>query len=61
AVPLIAMASVMTAHLAPTGQLIVSGLLNTQRQRVVARYRHAGLTVQKDIRIGPWTSLMFRR
>ncbi|MEC9139526.1 MAG: 50S ribosomal protein L11 methyltransferase [Pseudomonadota bacterium] len=51
----------MAAHLAPAGQLILSGLLNTQRQRVVARYRHAGLTVQKDIRIGPWTSLMFRR
>ena len=61
AAPLITMASTMAAHLAPAGQLILSGLLNTQRQRVVARYRHAGLTVQKEMRIGPWTSLMFRR
>ena len=61
AAPLITMAATMAMHLAPAGQLILSGLLNTQRQRVVARYRHAGLTVQKDIRIGPWTSLMFRR
>ena len=61
AAPLIAMAPTMAAHLAPTGQLILSGLLHTQKQRVVARYRHAGLSIQKDIRIGPWTSLMFQR
>ena len=61
AAPLITMAPAMAAHLAPTGQLILSGLLHSQKQRVVARYRHAGLIVQKDIRIGPWTSLMFRR
>jgi len=61
AAPLIAMAPAMAAHLTPTGQIILSGLLHSQKQRVVARYRHAGLSVQKDIRIGPWTSLMFRR
>jgi ribosomal protein L11 methyltransferase len=55
------MASNMAPHLAPAGQLILSGLLNTQRRCVVARYRHAGLTVQKEIRIGPWTSIVFQR
>ena len=47
AAPLITMASTMAMHLAPAGQLILSGLLNTQRQRVVARYRHAGLPCKK--------------
>ena len=61
AAPLVAMAPAIAKHLAPTGQVILSGLLHSQKKRVVARYRHAGLCVQKDIRIGPWTSLMFRR
>jgi ribosomal protein L11 methyltransferase len=61
AAPLIAMASDIAAHMAPHGQLILSGLLHAQKKPIVARYRDAGLTLQKDICIGPWTSLMFRR
>ena len=61
ATPLIDMAPAIAAHLAPGGQIILSGLLHTQKKRVLARYRQVGLTIQKDIRIGPWTSLMFQR
>ena len=61
ATPLIDMAPAIAAHLAPGGQIILSGLLHTQKKRVLARYRQLGLTIQKDIRIGPWTSLMFQR
>ena len=60
ATPLIDMAPAIAAHLAPGGQIILSGCC-TRKKRVLARYRQVGLTIQKDIRIGPWTSLMFQR
>ena len=61
AAPLFNLAPAIAAQLAPAGQVILSGLLHEQRQRIIARYRQAGLILCKDIRLGPWTSLLFQR
>ena len=61
ATPLIKLATDFEAHLAPTGRLILSGLLNEQARSVKARYRTCGLKVEHQHRIGEWTSLCLMR
>lgn len=61
AAPLRHLARDFKSHLAPNGRIIVSGILNEQARRVIARYRATDLIVERKIVIGAWTSLCFRR
>jgi len=59
--PLIDLAPDMAAHVAPGGQVILSGLLTTQSPDVRAAYDSAGFTVSEAEEIGEWTTLTLLR
>jgi ribosomal protein L11 methyltransferase len=50
----------MTRHLAPSGLVILSGLLTPQAAGVVAAYRARGLLPLRHVRIDGWSSLLLR-
>ena len=56
--PLRRMATAMSAHLAPGGRVILSGLLSPQAPSVIAAYRARGLVLERQIRIEGWSSLL---
>ncbi|MDE3029457.1 MAG: 50S ribosomal protein L11 methyltransferase [Paracoccaceae bacterium] len=55
--PLVELAGPMGAHVAPEGRAILSGLLNTQAEDVIAAYLAAGFDVETREEIGDWTTL----
>jgi ribosomal protein L11 methyltransferase len=59
--PLRQMATEMAAHLAPSGLVILSGLLPLQAQSVIAAYRARGLVLQRHLQIEGWSSLLMHR
>lgn len=59
--PLINLAADFDRLLSTRGQLILSGMMNEQARKVIARYRSCNLIVEQKIIIGPWTSLCLRR
>ncbi len=59
--PLRQMATAMAHHLAPSAQVILSGLLPHQAQGVIAAYRARGLVLQGHLQIEGWSSLLMRR
>jgi ribosomal protein L11 methyltransferase len=58
--PLRQMATEMAHHLAPSGLVILSGLLPHQAQSVIAAYRTRGLVLKRHLRIEGWSSLLMR-
>jgi ribosomal protein L11 methyltransferase len=58
--PLRAMATQMARHLAPSGLVILSGLLPHQAQSVIAAYRARGLVLKRHLQIEGWSSLLMR-
>ncbi|MGL4542585.1 MAG: 50S ribosomal protein L11 methyltransferase [Polymorphobacter sp.] len=61
AAPLVGMAGAVSAALAPGGMLVLAGLLNCQRQRVVAAYRARGLIVTHRHAVAEWPVLVLRK
>jgi ribosomal protein L11 methyltransferase len=59
--PLCMMAKDLAAHLAPGGTAIVSGLLRSQAQWVLAAHRRRGLRLERMVTVGAWATLMLRR
>ncbi len=59
--PLIDLAGDLTAHLAPKGYAILSGLLNDQADEVAAAYAAQGLTRVEATQIGDWSTLLLSR
>src|SRR5437016_4236090 len=59
--PLRQLAGPMSAHLAPRGFVILSGLLNYQAPAVMAAYRVRGLVPLRHLRIEGWSSLLLCR
>ena len=59
--PLIDLAGDLTAHLAPKGYAILSGLLNDQADEVAAAYAALGLTRVEAAQIGDWSTLLLSR
>jgi ribosomal protein L11 methyltransferase len=58
--PLRQMATAMARHLAPSGLVILSGLLPHQAQSVIAAYRARGLVLERHLQIEGWSSLLMR-
>jgi ribosomal protein L11 methyltransferase len=54
------LATPMARHLAPSGLVILSGLLNRQAASVIAAYRARGLVPLRHVRIDGWSSLLLR-
>jgi ribosomal protein L11 methyltransferase len=48
----------MSKHLAPSAQVILSGILNHQATAVIAAYRARGLVPQRHLKIEGWSSLL---
>lgn len=59
--PLKRLATPMRAHLAPSATVILSGLLPSQGNSVIAAYRANGLVLRKRIELEGWTSLLLER
>jgi ribosomal protein L11 methyltransferase len=59
--PLRQLATPLTAHLAPRGIVILSGLLPHQAGGVIAAYRARGVVLAGQLRIDGWSSLLLRR
>lgn len=59
--PLRRMAGDIAGRVAPGGHVVLSGLLTGQVSFVLARYRARGLTLLREWRIGPWSTLLLRR
>lgn len=59
--PLMALAPQISGCLAPSGDLVLSGLLPEQRARVVAAYRGLGLPLSRSTVRDGWLTLLFRR
>lgn len=59
--PLVAMAGALSAAVAPGGDLVLSGLLQHQANRVHAAYRARGLKPLAPIPDGEWMTLCFRK
>ena len=58
--PLSAMAGDLKGVLAPGGSLILSGLLRSQEQAVLARYRARHLRLKRRLVLGDWVTLVLR-
>ena len=56
--PLCRMALEVARHLAPGGLAILSGLLRSQEEEVVAACKRAGLRATDQIRLGDWSALL---
>lgn len=61
AAPLIALAPSIGAALAPSGRLILAGLLGAQARRVAATYRREGLRPLFTVDDAEWPTLVLRR
>lgn len=59
--PLIALAPDMTVHVAAGGYAVLSGILNTQTDEVIAAYKRAGFLLSARDEIAEWTTLVLRR
>ncbi|MDO5705876.1 MAG: 50S ribosomal protein L11 methyltransferase [Paracoccus sp. (in: a-proteobacteria)] len=59
--PLIDLAPDMARHLAPGGRVVLSGILTTQADEVIAAYRAAGFTAPQREDAGDWTALVMTR
>ncbi len=59
--PLMALAPQMARHLAPKGDLVLSGILARQRRGVLAAYRAQGLYHRKTLTRGEWVTLHLTR
>ncbi|WP_207476914.1 50S ribosomal protein L11 methyltransferase [Arenibaculum pallidiluteum] len=58
--PLARMAPELKRHLAPGGVAVLSGLLNRQRNWVLAAHRRQGLRLVREYRLGDWTTLVLQ-
>jgi ribosomal protein L11 methyltransferase len=58
--PLRQLAGPMARHLAPSAQLILSGLLTHQASGVIAAYRARGLVPVRHLVVEGWSSLLLR-
>ena len=59
--PLCLMARPLAAHLTPGGTAILSGLLRSQAQAVIAAHRRCGLRLETTLYEGPWATLVMLR
>jgi ribosomal protein L11 methyltransferase len=59
--PLRLMARDLARGLAPGGTAILAGLLRVQARDVLAAHRRSGLTLERMIDLGPWTTLVIRK
>jgi ribosomal protein L11 methyltransferase len=55
--PLIALAPHVARKLAPSGTLVLSGLLNHQAAAVIAAYRAQGLALRSHMKVAGWSTL----
>lgn len=59
--PLRQLAPAMARHVAPSGHVILSGLLPPQARSVIAAYRAQGLRLVRRYDLDGWTSLLMRQ
>lgn len=59
--PLIDLAPEMAHRIAPRGRAVLSGILVTQADEVIAAYEHRGFAVERRDDLGEWTTLVMQR
>ncbi|HEY5080877.1 MAG TPA: 50S ribosomal protein L11 methyltransferase [Bauldia sp.] len=58
--PLVHLAPAIAHNLAPSGNVILSGLLTEQQRRVAAMYRDVGLMFSRSLILGEWATLVLQ-
>lgn len=59
--PLLALGPDMAAHVAPGGHAILSGILNTQADEIVAAYAEKGFFVSNREEVTDWTTVLLTK
>lgn len=59
--PLVELAAVITGHLKPGGQLVLSGILNEQTDMVALTYMNYGITISDITKKGAWVRIVGRK
>jgi ribosomal protein L11 methyltransferase len=59
--PLVRMSASLARHVAPGGNLVLSGLLHHQEARIISAYRIAGLPLKQRWQLEGWSTLLFSR
>ncbi len=59
--PLVELAPEISQHTADAGHVILSGLLNTQADDVIAAYEAQGFAVEYRAELGEWTTLTLKK
>ena len=59
--PLQMLAAPVAALVAPSGRVVLSGILNAQAAAAVASYRARGLVLTQRIALGGWTTVVLVR
>ncbi|HVO14461.1 MAG TPA: 50S ribosomal protein L11 methyltransferase [Alphaproteobacteria bacterium] len=59
--PLIGLAPTIARALAPGGTVVLSGILRTQQDAVIAAYRAQGLALRDRVTVGDWPTLIMAR
>jgi len=59
--PLIELVPDMARHIAPGGRAVLSGILATQADEVIAAYAAGGLALERRDDLGEWSTLVVRR
>ncbi len=59
--PLSALAAQMLRHIAPSGVVVLSGILNRQAPNLANRYRAFGFKKLFALRLGDWSTLVLQR
>lgn len=59
--PLCRMAKDLARNLQAGGTAILAGLLNTQARMVLVAHQRQGLILEKQLREGPWSTLILRK
>ena len=59
--PLIDLAPQMATMVAPGGRIVLSGILTTQAEEVIATYRDAGFSLERRDDLAEWSALVMER
>jgi ribosomal protein L11 methyltransferase len=59
--PLMRMAAPLAQSLAPSGRIVLSGLLPSQANAALAIYRAQGLALERSFTLDNWVTLLLRR
>ena len=59
--PLVELSAAITSFTARGGDIVLSGLLQSQQRQVEAAYRNMGAVVHRRVNLGDWSALWLKK